>query len=95
MERSPLYFQFVSQHPRAIEEDLPYFNEAQATVLLAFDKGEVQEVYLGLYFPSEACLVEYVLPHYEMRALSKGTVIDRDAALSCARQKARVLASLR
>ncbi|ANY86041.1 hypothetical protein IEC33019_0437 [Pseudomonas putida] len=90
MERSPLYFQFVSEHPRAIEEELPCTQADKATVLLAFDKGEVQEMYIGLYVASEACLVEYVLPHCELEVICRRHVVDRGAALDCARQKAEM-----
>lgn len=94
MERSPLYFQFVSQHPRATEEVLPVQEDAQATALLSIDDGEVDEAYIGVYLQSQACLVEEILPRETLQSMGKTLFIDRQTALACIKRKAAMLACL-
>lgn len=93
MERSPLYFQFVSQHPRATEETLPPLPDAEATVLLVMEEGQVEKAYVGVYIESEAQLVEQVVELEEMQARTDDPV-GREAALAYAREQALRLSSV-
>ncbi|WAF85586.1 hypothetical protein NRL37_26490 [Metapseudomonas otitidis] len=89
-----MYFQFVSQHPRATEEVLPSLPEVEATVLLATCNGEVEEVYVGVYLRSEARLIEQVVPQEKIQARSFAHRADRDSAVAYARDAALKLARI-
>lgn len=89
-----MYFQFVSQYPRATEEVLPVMLGAQATVLLAIEYGKIEKIYIGVYVESEARLLEQVLLDTELQSICRNGPVDRDVALTYAKLKAVRLARL-